>query len=88
MSPYVVYGYFGWTGRCLYVGQTRELAMRCYHHALSFATHAFHAKEVRVLANAKTRDEARRLERDQIRALDPACNIQHSPSHRRARQAA
>jgi len=75
-EPFVVYGFFGFTGHCLYVGQTSDLGYRCYQH--NNAAHLYHAKEVRILATAETRGEAQRLEREHIRSLDPLCNVKHS----------
>lgn len=82
-TPYVVYGFFGHTGTCLYVGQTECLQSRVYAHAAAWREHWFHAKEVRVLATAHTRLMARRHEAEQIRSLDPVWNIHHSPTNRR-----
>lgn len=78
-SPYVVYGFFGHTGRCLYVGQTQDLPARCAKH--HNAPHYYHAREVRILATGQTRREALRLEAAHIRTLDPLCNVKHSPSN-------
>lgn len=78
-TRFVIYGFFAHNGRCLYVGQTRDLIGRCYQH--TYRTAYFHTKDVRILAGASTRAESLRRETDRIKALDPLFNVLHSPSN-------
>ncbi|HET8633910.1 MAG TPA: hypothetical protein VFL88_07155 [Gemmatimonadales bacterium] len=87
-SRFVVYGYFGHTGRCLYVGQTEHLVTRHHQHREAFQPFFFHAKELRILDTADSREDARLLEAKRIKALDPVCNVQHSPTNRPLRRTA
>lgn len=85
-APYVVYGFFAHNGRCLYIGQTSDLNGRCYQHGNR--PELYHAKDVRIIAEAQTRADATRLEAEAIASLNPFGNIKRSGSNRNLTRAA
>lgn len=84
MSEFVVYHCYDKHDRCLYVGQTQDLAQRMNGHR---STGGWFELVVDVRTDwVETRRDALDEERRLIEALDPIFNDQHSPTPKDARQ--